>query len=317
MTTWQFALTLLFLGQTGDNLRFVQPVVNLGELTSHQTRKHTFAFVNQGPGPLEILAVEPSCGCMVPSLARRVVAQGDRGELVLEVKPTSQPEGSHAWFAKVRYRASGQTHETRVNIQASIRHEVLLQPTVIALHGSGLQQEITITDRRSPAMNVTRVSVSGSLLQARLTGVDKGTTRIVLQSGQVPPGRRDEVLSILTDDPVYSHFDIPVTLVGQVRSRIVASPDRIDWQGKVGQSPPSMLIRVRASGEGAVMLQRVTSADPALTCTWAQGPENAATLKVQVDAAKLGKRNIASTIRVEVRSPVIETLTIPISMTRE
>jgi hypothetical protein len=118
-------LTLAFsLGQQGGALRFDEQLVNLGELRSQLAHKHVFSFRNQGTESLTILTVEPSCGCLAPRLENLAYRPGEKGTLVIEVKPASQPEGPHSWFATVRYRSGAALHEARLQVKAVIRHEV-------------------------------------------------------------------------------------------------------------------------------------------------------------------------------------------------
>jgi Protein of unknown function (DUF1573) len=301
-----------------EYLRFVQPQVNLGELRSHVARSQRFEFVNQGPEPIEIIRVEPSCGCMAVKLDRRRFQPGEKGELTLEIRPTTQITGVQSWFAKVEYQtgSAGAARSLQLQLQAVVRHEVTVTPAALVWSGTG-SREIIVTDRRDPPRTVTGLHFSSPLIAAKIMSAEKGNCRIVLQAAAaLPLGRRDEMLTIYVDDPAYGEIQVPVTLIAQARAAVNFAPEQISHRIAAGQPIPSTLIRLRPAGERAVVVHGVTANDPAITCTWAQGPGNEATLKIQVSSAKLGDRDLDGTVRVQLREPVDEVLTIPVRVSR-
>src|SRR5262249_17955914 len=159
-------------------------------------------------------------GCVVPTLERRIFGPGERGMLKADIKSTSQPSGNHTWFIKVHYRAGEakgsrpQVQSAQLRLEAIIRNEVTVEPGVLVWSGTGiLQHEVVVTDLRTPPLTVTRLHFTSPLVQAQIKSADRGITRIELKTNTaIPPGRNDEMLSIFTNDPVYSHFQLPVTL---------------------------------------------------------------------------------------------------------
>ena len=124
------------------------------------------------------------------------------------------------------------------------------------------------------------------------------------------------MLWIYTSDPVYGQLQIPVTLIGQERPAITVTPGEVRLQVVEGQPLPSTLVRLRPAGQKAVMVQSATADDPAITCTFAHGPFNEATLKIQVDAARMVGGELTSTVRIQIREPVEQVLTIPVRVSR-
>ncbi len=317
-----FFASFLFLGGSdetpnGEDLRFLAPLVNLGELRTYVPHKHRFEFVNQGSQALEIVKVEPSCGCMAVNLPRRIFQPGEKGELFLNVKPTNQLSGPYAWFAKVYYRSGQRESIVHLQVQATIRREVSVSPSVLIWDGSGdFQHEVTVTDLRNPPLCVTALHTSSPLVKAQVVASSQGVTRIALQSvGTIPVGRRDEVLSIYTNDRAYEQLQLPLTLVGRVKKTVAVTPERIDVRIADGQAPAS-LVRLRPLSDGALKITAVVADHPAVTCTWAAGPFDCATLRVQVDASKLAGRDLNGVIRVQISEPVAETIAIPIQVSR-
>ena len=312
----------MLLGGSGEtvsaeDLRFLAPLVNLGELRTYVVRSHRFEFVNQGSLPLDIVQVEPSCGCMAVNLPKRRFQPGEKGELTLDVKPTSQLNGPHTWFAKVHYRSGERASIVHLQIQATIRRDVSVSPSMLTWNGSGeFKQEVTVTDVRHPPLSVTALYFTSPLVKAEVVSSRNGVTRILLQSvAAIPPGRKDEVLSIYTSDAVYGQLQVPVTLVGRVKKAVAVSPESIEVRITNGQAPAS-LVRLRPLNSGALIIVGVTADHPAVTCTFAHGPFGIATLRIQVDAAKLAGQDLNSVVRVRVSQPVEETIVIPIQVSR-
>ncbi len=135
-----------------------------------------------------------------------------------------------------------------------------------------------------------------------------GITRLTLEVAALglTPGRRDEMLSIYTDDPLYRVLQVPVTLTRIKASAVLVTPDRVDIAMKPGDPIPATLVRLRPNGEQAVVVETATADDPAVSATFAAGPGKEATLRIQA------KRPLETTVRVQLREPVRETVLIPV-----
>ena len=77
------------------------------------------------------------------------------------------------------------------------------------------------------------------------------------------------------------------------------------------------LVRLRDTQDQPIAIEGVTADDAAVSCSWAAGPDNQATLKLQVDRARLRNPTLHTQIRVQVISPVREILTIPVEFAME
>ena len=58
------------------DLRFLQPAADLGEIKAGVRLAHRFDFINDGPDRVDIVDLRPSCGCIVPALARGPFSPG-------------------------------------------------------------------------------------------------------------------------------------------------------------------------------------------------------------------------------------------------
>ena len=180
---------------------------------------------------------------------RRRYQPGEKGVLTVKVKPSSQPQGPIPGSPRSAIAAASVEDTAQVQIQATIRHEVAVTPGVLAWCGAGgFQAEVTVTDVRGQPLTVKAVQFTSPIVRAAVTGSEKGVTRILLQAnGSIPAGRHDETLNIYTDDPLYQHFQVPVTLTGQARQAIAVTPERISLRLAAGEPVPSTLVRLRPS----------------------------------------------------------------------
>jgi hypothetical protein len=64
-------------------LQFKERDYNFGTITSGDTVRHSFSFINAGKSPLIISKASASCGCTVPSYPKEPIAPGQEG--VIEV----------------------------------------------------------------------------------------------------------------------------------------------------------------------------------------------------------------------------------------
>lgn len=304
-------------------LRFTDPVVNKGEVFSGQRVAERFHFVNTGPHPITILDIHTGCGCLKPILAQRTFAPGEEGTLFLELNTLAQPAGPHAWQAQVRYQEGPWKADVAVEIDAVLQVQVTVDPPALNLIvEKGVGHDLVVTDIRSKPLKLAGASATSPhiLTQVRGSSTDaKGHVRRTVHlevTGDFPEGRHDEIVTIYTSDPGYPELKVPVTITKRGSQRVLASPARVDLSAASGQPFPSRIVLIRDAEGKQVVIDKVHADDPALVCRWAPGPNTMATLKIQVDENKLKAGSLESTIHVEVKGPVQQTVVIPVSCHR-
>jgi len=302
------------------DLSFATTRVDAGEVRSGAPLKQRFAFVNEGPNVVEIIGLQTSCGCVKPQLATRTYATGEKGELILEVHTLSQSPGLHSWRLQVAYRDGSESREKELLVTGQIVTEVTAQPAALTLFtGGALAHDITLTDLRERPLSVIAVHTSSPYLRGEVkhTGRDDAGHRLVTINvtldERCPEGRFEETIAIGTDDADYRELTVPVTIVKRPRQKVSAAPSAVSLAAARGQAVPSRIVLLRPASEEAVVVERVEADDPAIACTWAQGPENCATLKVGIDRAKLPPDGLRSAIHVHISKPVSETITVPVN----
>jgi len=305
-------IALLLASQARSQLRVPAPLVDLGGVKSGLPLSHSFDLINDGPEAVEILETRASCGCLIGNVEPRTIQPGQRGTLVLNMHTLGQAAGPHSWRATVAYRQGGVEKEITVAITVQLVTEVTVQPaTVTLITDSTLIQLVTLTDQRAQPLKVVGVQTSKPGLQARLLDQDQGSAHIQLETAStLASGRHDELLTIDTNDAGYRQLQVPVTII-KTSQTVSAIPAKVELQSKAGE-PASCLVRLRSDSEKAVTISKIESNHPALSCHWARGPGNQATLKIQLDSGQCGGHEVNSTITILLASPTSETLTIPV-----
>ena len=308
-----FAVLLTTPSVASAQLRFTQPTANLGEIRGGPVYSQRFDFVNDSAQTLEITDIRLGCGCLQPLLDKRIYQAGEKGTLLLNVRTLGQQNGPRSWQAYVQYRQAEKTAETAVAVNAILRNEVTVEPSIIALTiDSTLKQEVTITDSRRPPLKVIRVLASSPAIQVAMQPMANGTTKVSLEVSRsaLTAARQEEMLDIYTDDPNYRQLQVPITLLKANRPSVTATPDKLEI---IGAS--SHLVRLRGAGDREVRIDKADADHPAVQCTWAAGPGNDMTLKIRVSNSALLPSS--ANVRVRFLQPEGTTITIPVTLRKE
>jgi hypothetical protein len=302
------------------DLHVAEPRANAGTHYTGPALMHRFAFVNEGPDVVTIAGARASCGCLAPRLAQRILNAGESGFLELEVNTLSQAAGVHVWTVSLTYQSGNKTYEIPLQLTSRLLTEVQVQPAALILPAErAADAEIVLTDHRPKPLSITEVGASSAWLKPRVTeqGHDAEGHWVCKMHLAViedcPQGRHEETVHIYTNDAAYRELKVSVTIVKRPQQRVSAVPGQVSLTAAVGQPFPSRLVVIRDSENQQVHIERVVADDPAISCQWAQGPQNMATLKVRVERAKLHGAHLQSAVHVEISQPVPQTLTIPVT----
>lgn len=315
-----FAWTLVpLVAVARAELHFAQPAVDAGVVRCGAPLSHRFLCTNRGNAAVEIIEARAGCGCLTPRLTQRVFEPGESGGLQLEINTLSQEEGPHTWTCRLLCQSEGKRFEVPLQIAGRVITEVKVRPAVLTLFtDSAVAHELVLTDVRPQPLTVTELRATSSRLRPRLSEPGKDAEgrwvrRIRLEvAPDCPEGRHDETLHILTSDPLYRDLKVPVTVVKRPRQRVTALPAEVKVEGVADQPLPSRLLRLRDSRNEAIIVERITADDPAISCTWASGPETQATVKVRVERTGLKGDGLDSAIHITLRQPVGDTITVPV-----
>jgi hypothetical protein len=306
-------LSAQFTSFAAAELRFTTPTVELGDVRAGVPLAQVFRFTNTGPDTVTLTQVQPGCGCLRPRMEQRSYAPGESGVIPLDIRTLGQAAGPHRWYMTVLYADGAVQREQKLEVVGNVVTEVSVQPAGLVLFAEGaLAHEVTLTDLRPQPLTIERVETTSPQLRAAAGPLVKDafghwTSHIRVETtGQLPPGQQNEMLTIRTSDPLYRELQVSVTIIQRVGQRIVATP------AEPTLSAGPRLVRLRDTQDQAVVIESVAADDPAIRCSWAAGPDNEATLKLQADRAALGDRSLHTAVRVQLSRPVRDVLTLPV-----
>jgi hypothetical protein len=240
----------------------------------------------------------------------------------MEVNTLSEAPGRNTWQITMTYQTEGQSFEIPLRIAAKLRREIVVEPAaVMIMANAAISNEIQVTDLRAQPLSIKDVSTSAAGLKAHWEGESRDASghriqKIQLQlSGDFPEGRHNEILSIYTNDPAYREIKVPVTIVKHANQRLNATPGQVELLAPKGQPVPSRIVLVRDNESQEVVVDAIVPDNPAITCQWAKGPGNMATVKISGDRNLVPKEGLQGAVQVDVTKPVKQTLTIPVRIT--
>lgn len=300
-------------------LRFTATSQDRGEVRAGVPLKETFAFVNVGTEPIQILEVRSTCGCLAPRIEKKLIAPGEKGEVLVEVNTLSQPAGHHNWATRLRYQVNGTAREVLLELIARLTTDVTVQPASLVLFvDQPFTHQVLLTDSRPQTFQISRVLTSTEHVVPRIQPVERGqdgrwSRQIQLDvKGDHPEGRFDQVVSIYTDDPAYPEIRLPITIVKRAHYRLSATPALVTFDLRGGQKTASRLVLVRDEQQEDVLIDRVTADHPALACRWSKEPGKTGSVRISMDRGQLTGKPVEGNVRIFVTKPDHYVLTIPV-----
>jgi Protein of unknown function (DUF1573) len=200
-------------------LVFHQFLVDLGRVPLMKTVGARFWFTNHGRTPVEILKLEPSCGCLSPRLQKRVYQPGESGEIILPVETPNQAPGPHEYRVRVKY-TDPDPNETTLTFRVTLpEQQVMVEPRsmMVYLLGTGdVMRTLAVTDYPDFGLKLTAVRCDLDWVAVELGKTVKGPAGherhlvYVTVPGNAPKGRFRAIVSISTDHPKYPVIRVPM-----------------------------------------------------------------------------------------------------------
>ncbi len=299
-----------------SELLVASPSIDLGVIRGGRNLTHRFELFNRGAEGIEILDVQRGCGCLSSKLSQRVIPPGGKMSLPLELRTLGQADGPHTWDLQVQYRAGKETKSLALSLRGTVQSEITVQPAILGLHVTKtVQQEITLTDVRPTPLRVVDVDVRAA--GVKVTGIARAgkTTKITVTADgtQLAVGRHEGVLTITTDDADYGQLSIPIVVTKASESAVRCVPEQVELRLLQGAPSASTVVRLRSANDQPVRIAKIKSSDPSLNCTWATGPGNDATVRIQTLAAK-GITSSQGFVEVHFAEPQGESVRIPVAV---
>ncbi len=253
-------------------IKFDTPTFNFGRVRSGTDVTHDFWFTNTGTGPLELLAVRPSCGCTTSGQYDRVVQPGQSGKIPIKLS-TGHGAGPMTKSITVQTNAPGDGASVSLQVTGTLWQVVQAVPTNVnfsSLRASGLTEEqltkkVVITNNDQSPMKPSEPKVSGGPFKATLKTLTEGKEYELTVVAQQPlsKGSNTASIQIATGNAEIPMLNIPVSLY--IMSDVEVSPAQL-------QIPPTATIvkpldrmfYVRNYTDKPIRLQEITTTNPAI-----------------------------------------------------
>jgi hypothetical protein len=273
-------------------------VIDAGTVKAGPSFKRTFTFKHTGnEGSLLITSIDAGCGCLRSSSSKSTLGPGESAEITLEVNTITQPEGQNNWRATVEYLWKKNETELPKNekkiitISAKVEREIAINPPMIAFSTKGyeeLEQTITIKDSRPNSnMNITKLHSSSNFVTAEMQ--KDGTIKVKLSvQTQFTEKPQKETITILTDDPIYPEFRIPISYEKKSSTGLKINPEKLFVRFATAEATKSGTIQIRESSGKEFTIQSAACTHPGITLTFSKDENPVNTVKAQIDRSQAG-----------------------------
>jgi hypothetical protein len=165
---------------------------DFGKVIQGETLKHIFSFANKGSTVLEILEIEPSCGCQAASLSANRIQAGQSGQIEVTVDTgglTGVIDKSVTILSNDPRRPS-----VSLSIRADVQPEISLSSPSIyfetAPDGKEITKEIVITVPAERSIKILSAESTDESLSVKLEPVqDSNGKKIKLIATQKADGK--------------------------------------------------------------------------------------------------------------------------------
>jgi hypothetical protein len=212
-------------------LAFGQYLVDLGLADPGEEVFAHFDFVNRGQHPVTITDIVPSCGCLKPTIKKKDYQQGASGHFFVRVETANELPGLKEYRVTVKY-TDPEPRETDVTFRVKLPDDQVTVTRALIFYQLGegsTTRDIEVVDRRSRHLTIKSFECSPSIAHVERgeSDVDEaghwhGRLRVTVP-GNLPPGKIDAVIDIVTDDEyaVYHSLRVPLKIYGRPKSPIV------------------------------------------------------------------------------------------------
>jgi hypothetical protein len=208
------ALAALSAQDKAPSMVIDNPAKDFGRVMQGETLKHVFSFSNKGSSALEILNVEPSCGCQAASLSSKKIGAGQSGEIEV-ILDTSGLIGA------VDKSVTLITNDPRrpsvsLSIRADVKPEISVSSPSIYFEnvpkGEEVAKEIIVTIPAERSIKILSVESTDESVAVRLEPVPgsegKKVKLIATQKGDGKIGYRMERIIVKTTSYITPELSI-------------------------------------------------------------------------------------------------------------
>jgi len=165
-------------------ITFESETCDLGSVVQGELPHCVFSFTNGGSDDLNILQVEPTCGCTTALLSAPLLRSGASGAIRV-VFDTDAFAGEVLKEVEVRSNDPARPSVT-LRVKALVEPEIDFEPRVVAFdqvrEGAALKQVVMLTNRRAEPVRVLRLEAEPSSYRCQMPAWTDRSHPLVLES---------------------------------------------------------------------------------------------------------------------------------------
>jgi len=253
---------------------FVPTVVDAGLVVRGEHSEHIFEISNEGDRPLEVVEVDPACGCTVVDYDK-TIAPGATGKLVA----TLNTKGLRGPVARTVRVFTNDSRNAQINlvIKANVRAYVEVAPgyaRFLAVLGQGADTvKQTIYSDEPGELAVTKVTSPYPFIEARAYEAPEDQ-RLVGRTGRqwileldlaegAPEGAFADFIEVEVEHPQMKLLRVPVS--GFIQPVVAVLPRVADFGRKELSHAHTTILEVKNLGKPDVTLDAVASTIAGMT----------------------------------------------------
>jgi hypothetical protein len=209
----------------GPSIAFDEVSKDVKTVTDGETIQQIFRFTNKGDATLEILGINPSCGCTSTLLSASKIAPGKSGQLEVKIatKDMTALSTALAETVNISKTVTVTTNDPKqpqviLTITAVVAPEIVLSEPQIYFGSVAAGQEVTkdILVEISPDKPIKLLSATSTdnNVTVRLEPVPASSNKkvkiVAVQKATAGPGMHQGIILVKTSSPLKPEFKIPV-----------------------------------------------------------------------------------------------------------
>jgi hypothetical protein len=165
-----FAFRGSLLAQGEAKLSVEEPDYDFGTIYRGNEARHSFTITNSGTATLEITNIRSSCGCTVPSIAKRKLEPGETTKLTA-VFDSGRFKGSVTKNIYI-YSNDSASPITKLSIHSNVHQDIEVAPASIYFaglkEGESVQREIEIKNLSGKRVDISEIASTVSSVELQL-----------------------------------------------------------------------------------------------------------------------------------------------------
>jgi len=204
---------LLLAGASQAQLKWDTQRVELTPLLTDASVDAKFAFVNAGNGTVTIENVQSSCGCTIPTLAKKTYAPGERGEILARFNIGDR---RGVQDKTIRVSVQGEREPAVLSLIVKIPESAEITPTMLVWERGEANKSKTISVKALPnqPLRILQVTPSITNIKAQVTTIQEAKEYLITVT---PESTATPGFVLLTIDALLMGQKKTLTAYAQIR----------------------------------------------------------------------------------------------------